>query len=474
MATRKKTAKKDVVIKKKLSLTTVVKIDNTVIFDAIPTGLTKVSQLATQNDIDKVRQWNTAITNGAMGGKFKGPKSKDSLNYPVLNHRVIKEYIDNQKDWSLSTKNMHILVLANAMLAVDKHKYKQEARNYLLETKANSVIITNKQLKQELSNSEHANFVCFDDIQRTRDELYIEWMKDPDNRILNLKHLILALYTYIPPVRMNYLDMEIITDDKQIQPDFNFLLKTNDEYTFIFDNDKVKNSFESDRFELINNEYMHGDALKEVLDTSLEYYPRSYLLTAVRGDDTELSPMPESSFHRYLKSVFDGKNVYVNILRKAFINHFYDQSYGLASDVKKEIEGRMRHGADVTERAYNKPGFKDICKNTKPYINKSVKLEVQELKKIKSEEPEPEPQTKKEPEPKKEPYNIKLKTAEYREKNRELLREKSKQRYHDVDKITAQKTKLLKNLNNGSILNPRDSTLKKYGITLNEQTNVYH
>jgi hypothetical protein len=489
--------------KKKLSLTTAVLIDNTVKFDAIETGLTSVADMETKDQRDKIASWNEPLRE--LGETL--PKNKDDLTYYAKNHIKIAKMI-RDKYTNENTINLHLSVLYHVLLSVDKVKYKQQARNYILDTKARRVIIEKASKSQVLTKSEIKNFECFDVIERKRDELFMLWMKKPEKVSLNMQHLILALYTYLPPVRDNYREMELITSRSKAKPGLNYLLKIKGKYRVIIDNDKVAGHFETDDFDMPTNAYADGEAMTAILDRSFLEYPRKYLLTEVAKD----TPMSYQSLIGYMRKVFNGKHVYINVLRKSFINHFYDQSFNFVYGEKEDIAKRMRHGSDVTERDYNKPMLKKMCIDEEQYEPEidvvkiareesdddvllplkhrrrhrkisnnttgthipaergtSRTITIYDKKQTKEHEEDAEALATAD----KPKYNPVVRGKEYRQENREDINRKAKIHY-EKNKKAIQRNKLIKNLNNGFVVKTKTATAKKYGLKYNKQTGEYY
>jgi len=69
-------------------------------------------------------------------------------------------------------------------------------------------LIDKENEEYKLTDKDVKNFVSFELLVKQRDILYNQWMKDPKDLKLNMYHLILAVNTYIPPLRLNWVDME--------------------------------------------------------------------------------------------------------------------------------------------------------------------------------------------------------------------------------------------------------------------------
>ena len=105
------------------------------------------------------------------------------------------------------------------------------------------------------------NFVPEESLVEARDKLGVMWNADPKNLRLNMFHLILAVNTYIPPLRLNWIDMEIYPErvvegkvKKKIpanlpappEDDQNYLWEVNPgKWAMVINYDKVENKRKS-------------------------------------------------------------------------------------------------------------------------------------------------------------------------------------------------------------------------------------
>lgn len=447
--------------KKTISLTTAQKVDNVQKFDAIETGITDINNKNIVKDQeDKINRWRkVALDKPAY--KIKPTANPSDISWVGKHHKQIHNMIKDIYT-NPSSYNAHINALYNILLAIDKVKYKTYARNLILEHKEKGRVVLAKTKEQTLSQSEKDNFVCFDDMRRARDEWYEIWMKDPKDNMANMIHLILSLYTYLPPVRMNYIDMQFIVEHPSKYPnDANYCYQDKKgNYFFMFNIDKVSDTTEAELFDLPNNKYTDGDMMTHILDRSYEEFPRDWLLAGVKGANTENS-MSASTFETYMRTkVFDGKRVSVNIFRKAFVNHYYDQKFKFSYEVREEIAKRMRHGLDITEMQYGKPELKEMCKDVETYKETKKEHNV----KIEALEEEPKPVPKLEPikAESKAKFNVKVWGKEYRAKiGADVIKERNKLQY-EKNKFIIQQKKMINNLNSGNTKDPRKAV--EYGI----------
>ena len=90
-----------------------------------------------------------------------------------------------------------------------------------------------------------------------------------------------------------------------------------------------------------------GKLLNKIINQSLLHYPRKYLLMGAFKQNTHMG----AQMYSFTVSKIFKKNVSQNLIRKAFINYFYDKS---SISIKKEIAKRMRHSVEVAEQSYRK------------------------------------------------------------------------------------------------------------------------
>ena len=96
----------------------------------------------------------------------------------------------------------------------------------------------------------------------------------------------------------------------------------------------------------------NGKRLNELINASLEYAPRNYLLMGVKTRET----MRDTGYNAALDAMFDPKRPTQNTLRKMYINHWHRKE--LSTEKLKDIAFRMRHTLFVAMESY----MEDQCK----------------------------------------------------------------------------------------------------------------
>jgi hypothetical protein len=192
------------------------------------------------------------------------------------------------------------------------------------------------------SQTPSSKFIDFEIIEAKRDELLREFKKHPGDTKLNMQSLILSLYTLQPPIRLEYTDMKIIKRAPVDKEHGNYMwIKPNNEYWIII-NDKVKNRYGTGELKLEN------DRLVRVIDQSLTFYPRSYVLSLLTKPN---EPLKDQNFWRIVSEIF-GKNIGVDTFRQAYVSNFYNNRP--TNKQKKKLAIKMRHSEYSAGQTYDK------------------------------------------------------------------------------------------------------------------------
>jgi hypothetical protein len=95
-----------------------------------------------------------------------------------------------------------------------------------------------------------------------------------------------------------------------------------------------------------------GSLLNKITNESLWHAPRNYVLIGIKTK----GPMGISSYDLALSEIFRPKKPRQNMIRKAYVNHWYRAVNGreLSEGKLKEIANRMRHSVNVARSSYKK------------------------------------------------------------------------------------------------------------------------
>lgn len=439
------------------------KIDNIDEFNAIKTGYKTTTGLTTNN-----KDHHTMFFN-----KFKTQfnlKTKTNILWLSENHAFVYNYFKNNPTYKPTSKRSYYDTIANALLAIDKDKFKDDAKKYFQEARVIQEGVEKIRDDQALTESEKKNFICYETIVTKRDELIQQWKNDKGNKKLHMKMLILAINTYIPPLRLDFLTIELY--EKKIPPPkntTNYLWKHNNKYQLVINQDKVENKrkkqgLDREILDFHDNKFMNGSIMSELFDASFEILKRKYVLIAVTRQNES---MTQSSYDSYLKGLFK-KNVRQNILRKAFINHWHSDKQKLNLNEKKMLAQHMRHSYTIAQESYQKLEVEELCKDKvfKIKIKKNLKQPtIKELfKKMTIAESEPV-QAVQAVQPVKEPFDVKLWNSNYQNLHRDRYRENSK-KYYEENKDDKNRKKIIRYLKGGDGRVPSKKSIEKYDLKL--------
>jgi hypothetical protein len=206
--------------------------------------------------------------------------------------------------------------------------------------------------------------VCFPEVVAKRDDYYKLWQSDTGNLKWNMRHLILAVNTYVPPLRLTAIEMIVWRSRKQPPvDDQNYIWEhRKDNWAFVIGWDKIESKrrkaakkrgkdVKRDIF-LLDEELPglkgQGKILNRIITQSLKAYPRTHLFIGIRNKQ-QMSPI---SYAQALTHIFKPKSVTQTLLRKSFVNHFYRQ--GLSYENLTKLASRMRHSVNFAQQSYMK------------------------------------------------------------------------------------------------------------------------
>ena len=370
----------------------------------------------------------------------KLPELVQDNNYKWIakNHKNFYEYITSHYT-NKNTLKGHISVLAGVLRELDtlpriQKQYSKVATELCLE-------LQDESKKQELLPQRKENFVFFQDIVKRREQFKQLFENDKTNNKNNLSWILLSLYTYQPPIRMEYKDMEIVTvlpkNKKQ-----NYLLNKNGKYYVVIRTDKVIKSHKPAQFEL-------PDELNKVINESLEAFPRKYILSTQRDGD---HPIGKQGFESLLRQCFSPQRVTVDILRSAYITHFYSDPRKTLKD-KDELARLMRHSSKIAEREYHKIDLSNVAHPDALVVTSAM---------IPSPTEVPPPVVQK-----KEYFNLKVWRKKYGDDHKIEINKKARDEYQ-AKKDEILRRHVLWNLNTQNTAVPKQASIDKYNLKYDE------
>ena len=216
-------------------------------------------------------------------------------------------------------------------------------------------------------------------------EYFLKIIKDKDYKtITNFKehneYLLLSLLILQAPLRTNFYSSCILTNTNKTKPDDKnnyLLLKTvmgKDRGFYIVNNDKVSNSKQFKMDISKNIIEIDNAALIELLNYSIQKFPRKYLFENDKG-----GKISEDTLRQLLRKITKLSNINFDIMRSIYISHAYNTTARTVNQ-REKLAISMRHSPDIAQRAYFKIKTDDETnnKNNNEVINE-LKNKIQAL-----------------------------------------------------------------------------------------------
>lgn len=263
--------------------------------------------------------------------KFFIESTKKDLKDIILHPEESIEWIEKHST-SLQTQKSYL----SAILAVFKHtpSLKETEKDiyykwYLAFKKVHDQI-DSKYKMNEPSLKQKEGYVPYKDIVEKRDEL----KKGSKERLL------LAMYTYLRPLRSDFNKVYIYEKPQKIYSYDNYIVLTETPELVLREFKTAKKKLEN-----IYQKELPKNLIEEI-QQSLEKHPREWLFVDRTGE-----PYKSDSFtkwvNRTLKSLF-GKPLTISLIRHSYINHLDFNK--LTIQEKEEIAKDMAHTADTQDR----------------------------------------------------------------------------------------------------------------------------
>ena len=399
-------------------------------------------------------------------------------NYEAVYQYIQDRYIDGKhgRKYKPNTKRNHLQSLATVLLQLDKVKFREYIRDIYLKSFEYGEEAKETVQNQQFNEDEQMNFVQYTELVEKRNQLaelfdQIKKSQRPENIKTHMQYLVLCLNTMIPPLRLDLLDMEIYRSKKPPpKNEINYLwIASPTDMTIVINQDKV--SHHSDKKgergeyhladEIVNKTYKtkitNGMKLMEILNDSLSSLKRDYVLIKLQGYSTKSTePMPASTYNQsILQALFKPRKPNHNMIRKAYINHFYNL-WGTNINDHKAIANRMRHSYATASENY-------IKLNIDPSMQPQIEGTVVKVP------PVIMPPLKVQSKPKFDPTEY---SKKYREKHKDKIEENRKKNYkQNPDKVLARK--IIWHLNNNLVKKPQKASIERYKLKFNKKLELW-
>jgi len=213
--------------------------------------------------------------------------------------------------------------------------------------------------------------------------------------------------------------------------------------------------------EIINKTYntqiTDGAGLMEILNDSLTALKRNHVLIKLKDYSIKgTEHLPDSTYNQsILQWLFKPRHPSQNVLRKAYINHFYNLPKTNIND-HKAIANRMRHSYSTASENYVKINIEP--EDLPDIVGSEVKLLPERLGGMHDLKIQKKPS-----------FDPITYSKKYREGHKDAI-EKARKLNYDKNKTHILATKIIWHLNQNLSTRPRQSSIDKYGLVQNTET----
>ena len=358
--------------------------------------------------------------------------NKETFMIDYANPRTgLYSWLEDDSGYARTTQKLHFLTIGRFLQMNNNSHYK----TYLLKgnTLRNEIDkdeAENKQSDKEKEYFRSQNFLI-NIIDNMKEDYKLMQYKE------HMRFLILCLSTLQAPLRSDfYVSSRIIhalKDNKGGEFNYVYINRKTKRCEYIVNDDKVSNSKYYRMHPELSRIPIEDDFLNELLLYSIESYPRTFLLQVSWREEYDVT-INQNTYLNWLRKITQSPLINQDMLRSSYVTEFYKTHLRLAD--REILARKMRHSVETAIRHYNK-----IDDDEKPLTKDELTLDNEQLK-----------------------NDLDLCNADTKNNMIKKLSDKlyTKRRY-DV----------LYNLNTKEDITPRQSTLTKYQIYYDDETNLY-
>jgi len=259
------------------------------------------------------------------------------LRHPKETYNKIKvyEYKEGKKYDTKSLKNLLTAILSyykgpDGLTPCDLQPYHLKYLKYFRELKEQ---VESFYDKNQPTEKQKEGVLKWEDVLKKREEL-------GEKEFGSKKHLLLSMYTYIPPLRQDFNEVKIVSRAPRKSVG-NYLVLGENVSKLVLNEYKSASHYGKFETELPKE-------LVKIIRDSLKKNPRRYLFTDLEGKPYKEANSFTVFSNRALKEVFGNMCVSVSMLRHSYISSL--DFNNLTEGEKKEIAGSMAHSVSQQGR----------------------------------------------------------------------------------------------------------------------------
>lgn len=269
-------------------------------------------------------------------GNIKNPEKIEDI--PWANDLNIIDTIEKfiEETYSnINSRKKHLCALLYILNETELQQKTHEIRDKIGELLQQTM---EKEKDNEQDEHEKLYFKSYDELIRIRHQLSHRRNKSFED---NMTHLLLCMYVDTPPIRTEYMNIDIVKGNFDAIGEKNAIHITEGNRVWLYiGNDKVSNLPRPALY------YRLPNTLALKIRESLEKYPRDKLILP-RQDATKTTTR---EFYDLMNNI--SPHMGVSLLRSSYITNFYKSNP--SRNQKEELARKMRHSVNTAEIHYNK------------------------------------------------------------------------------------------------------------------------
>jgi len=342
------------------------------------------------------------------------------------NKRSLMTFIETYEAWGDGSKEAQLFMVARYLHnknPSDKYstRYSNKGHAYMMKNR-------NKEDDNQLDDKELNSYRSHEFFEALIDDIDISTLTTKEE---HMKYLLLNMLVYQPPLRTSfYSTAKIIRTKKENDKITNFVSinrRGSLKVSYIVNKDKASNYKIYKMNKNLSSIAIEDKKLAELINESYNKYPRDYLFVGITGDN-----VTDGTLLKWLKSITGIEGLNFDIMRSSYITWFYQNNKTFGE--KTKLAKQMRHSAETAARNYNK------VFDTSPEVIQNQNTELL----------------------------LKLKALEQQLQDCQI---KNKSVEEDSKLFKKRRSDIIYRINKGT--KPKESTLKIYKITQDEETKVY-
>ncbi len=336
-----------------------------------------------------------------------------------MNKREIFKYIMDNAKWTDGTKESYLLMVARKLNILKNHRQAKQFSEQGFEfMKSRGDAEGNNQLDERETESWRPHQYFIDILNNVHQQGSISISQ-------HLKILLLTILTYQPPLRTSFYTTALILRSKEDNDKKHNYVYINrrgsSKVQYIVNKDKASNYKQYTMHKNLSFIDVEGEA-KKAISESEQNFPRNFLF------EINNEPISESTLLRWLREITGVPKITIDIMRSSYITWFYE-THPHFND-REKLGKVMRHSQKTAQLNYNKVFATEHLEDTgrdakKELVEKNLQLKELQNQLMAYQENKPMEAT----------YNKRRRDIMYQVNTKKRL--------------------------------PRDTTLKKYGISKN-------